>query len=160
MKAYRLGLIVLGAAALAAGCNRGGASGEGREVAAKEAAAKPDEKSAAELKWAEGVAESFLATLRTKDYPMQQTLTTEGFRSAYKDNQGVYRLNGDIWITAWEVKERTLAPGGNECRFAGSWQGYYIEPKGTRSGTFVLLVVRDDAGGKWRVNFINLAMNP
>ena len=160
MKFYRLGAIVLCGAVLAAGCNRGG---DGKDGAAGDAAGK-DDKASAELQWAEGVADAFLQNLRSRDYDQQPTLTTEAFRTAYKDTKGRYQLRPEATLRSWEFARKTVSPGADECRLAGpcKFDVYGLDgvtPSNRsreKDGEFVLLLARESAGSHWRVNFVNI----
>lgn len=103
-----------------------------------------------DLAWAKGVAEDFLRSGMAGHPDMAAQLLTDSLRKEYKDNQSVWRpIEGlQVW-RSFKLTEELISPDADEASFRGT----LADEKGAAGQDIALRVVKDTAGGKWRVAF-------
>src|SRR5262245_55920277 len=125
--------------------------------------AKSD-KAQAELKWAKGVVLDFfnaakhgqdderkqatlLMTDKLKKALSSNSLTPESFISyAFQNNR----------IASWTIKVEEIAPDVNEAVFRGTFTGKDPGNGKEIQADFVVRVVKEHEGGKWRINIFTI----
>jgi hypothetical protein len=121
-------------------------------LASAAAAQAQGSKKQEDLKWAKGVATDFLAAMRAGEVEEAATLMTAEYRKSFRVPDRplpnwVYGVRDAGLAKGHTIKDEQIAPDQDEATFKGLLQGE------KREAAFSLRVVREKAGGRWRVAF-------